>query len=245
MMAELEHLVQLQKLDDEIRVLESRLTQIPNEIAALQKEIAEEGENLDRATKAVAEAQKAQKTHEAKLAAAEEKVRKYKDQLMSVKTNDEYRAMQHQIEVATKEVSDVEDEILHDFDAVKDLEEKKKQRQAELQKGQKEISAMEKELEAERARLEEEASERRKGRELLLPQIPEDLLEDYDQIARTRGGVAVAEAVDERCQVCMVRMRPQIFQDLRLGGKILHCESCRRILYYQEKEMEQEQAAAT
>jgi predicted nucleic acid-binding Zn-ribbon protein len=245
MMAEIENLVRLQKVDDEIRALESRLAQIPREIEALQKEIATERENLEQATKAVSEAQKAQRTHEGKLAAAEEKVRKYRDQLMSVKTNDEYKAMQHQIELATREVSDVEDEILRDFDAVKELEERKRLRQGELDKGQKEISAMEKELEQERARLQGEASERRGAREALLRDIPGDLLEDYGRIAKTRGGVAMAEAIDERCQVCMVRLRPQIFQELRMGGKILHCESCRRILYYQEKEKEQEQAAAT
>jgi len=245
MMAEIENLVRLQKLDDEIRALETRLAQIPTEIAALQKEIATERENLDQATKAVIEAQKAQRAHETKLATAEERVRKYKDQLMTVKTNDEYRTMQHQIEVATKDVSDVEDEILRDFDAVKELEESKRLRQAELEKGQKEISVLEKELEAERARLDGEVGERRKTREGLLPEIPDDLLEDYGRIARTRGGVAVAEAFDERCQVCMVRMRPQVYQELRVGGKIFHCESCRRILYYQENEQAQQQAAAT
>jgi uncharacterized protein len=245
MTAEIENLVRLQKVDDEIRALETRLAAIPKEIEALQKEIATERDNLDQATTAVAEGQKAQRAHEAKLSTAEEKVKKYKDQLMTVKTNDEYRVMQHQIEVATKEVSDVEDEILRDFDAVKELEQKKRTRQAELEKGQKEISALEKELETERTRLEGQASERRGAREILLREIPEDLLGDYERIARTRGGIAVAEAVDERCQVCMVRMRPQVFQDLRVGGKILHCESCRRILYYHEKEKEEEQAAAT
>lgn len=245
MTPEIENLVRLQKLDDVIRALESRLAQIPKEVEALQKEIAAERDNLEQATKALTEAQKAQRSHEGKLSAAEEKVKKYKDQLMSVKTNEEYRVMQHQIEVATGEVSDVEDEILRDFDAVKELEEKKRQRQRELEKGQKEISAMEKELESERARLEGEAAERRGTREGLLREIPEDLLEDYERIARTRGGVAVAEAIDERCQVCMVRMRPQVYQELRVGGKIFHCESCRRILYYQEKEKEQEQTAAT
>jgi uncharacterized protein len=245
MIVAIENLVRLQKVDDEIRALETRLAAIPKEIEALQKEIQAERDNLDQATKALAETQKGQRAHETKLSAAEEKVKKYKDQLMSVKTNDEYKVMQHQIEVATREVSDVEDEILRDFDAVKELEERKRQRHAELEKGQKEISAMEKELETERGRLEGEAAERRAARAAILGTIPEDLLEDYEQIARTRGGIAVAEAVDERCQVCMVRMRPQVFQDLRVGGKILHCESCRRILYYQEKEKEPAQAAAT
>jgi hypothetical protein len=241
MMLEIENLVQLQKLDDEIRALESRLAVIPKEIEALEKEIATERKNLEDAQKALADAQKAQRGHESELAATEEKARKYKDQLMNVKTNDEYKAMQHQIEVAAREVSNVEDKILADFDKVKELEEKKRQRQAELEKGQKEIVAQQRELEAERKRLEGERDERRKTRDALLPRIPEDLFGDYDRIARTRGGVAMAEAVDERCQVCMVRLRPQAFQEIRMGEKILHCESCKRILYYREKE----QPAAT
>jgi predicted nucleic acid-binding Zn-ribbon protein len=240
-MVEIENLVRLQKLDDEIRALDSRLSAIPKEIEALQKEIATERKNLESAQKALADAQKAQRTHESELAAVEERVKKYKDQLMNVKTNDEYRAMQHQIEVATKDVSAIEDKILDDFDTVKELEEKKQKRQAELDKGQKEISAMEKELEAERTRLESERASRMTSREEVLTRIPEDLLSEYDRIAKARGGVAMAEAIDERCQVCMVRLRPQAFQELRMGAKILHCESCRRILYYRERE----QPAAT
>ena len=50
-----------------------------------------------------------------------------------------------------------------------------------------------------------------------------------------------AITIEERCQVCMVRLRPQMFQELRLGEKIFHCGSCRRILYFQPKE----QPAAT
>ena len=241
MMVEIENLVQLQKLDDEIRTLDSRLSAIPKEIEALEKEIQNERKNLEDAQTAHAEAQKGQRAHEVELGATEEKAKKYKDQLMNVKTNEEYKLMQHQIEVAMKEVSNVEDKILADFDRVKELEETKRQRQAELEKGQREITAQQRELDAERQRLEAEREERRKVREALLPQIPEDLFGDYDRIARTRGGVAMAEAIEERCQICMVRLRPQAFQELRQGEKILHCENCKRILYYRERE----QPAAT
>ncbi|MGH9320952.1 MAG: zinc ribbon domain-containing protein [Vicinamibacteria bacterium] len=236
MMAELENLVRLQKLDDEIRALETRLRAIPKEIEALEKEIATERKNLDDAQKAYADAQKAHRANESELQATEEKVKKYKDQLMNVKTNDEYRLMQKQIEVALKDVSDVEDKILQGYDALKELEERKLERQKELDKGQKEVSGMERELEAERARLDAELATRQTSRNDLLQHIPEELFGDYDRIARVRGGVAMAGAVDERCQVCMVRLRPQVFQELRIGEKIFHCESCRRILYYQQKE---------
>src|SRR3989304_2416577 len=101
MLPEIENLVRLQKVDDEIRALETRLRAIPKEIEALEKEIATERKNLDDAAKALAEAQKAHRANESALAATEEKVKKYRDQLMNVKTNDEYRLMQKQIEGGT------------------------------------------------------------------------------------------------------------------------------------------------
>jgi predicted nucleic acid-binding Zn-ribbon protein len=100
---------------------------------------------------------------------------------------------------------------------------------------------MERELEAERARLEAERAARQDSRTAILKDIPGELFDDYKRIAKTRGGIAMAEAIEERCQVCMVRLRPQVFQELRMGEKIFHCESCRRILYFQQRE----QAAAT
>lgn len=241
MLPEIENLVRLQKVDDEIRALETRLRAIPKEIEALEKEIATERKNLEAATAALADAQKAHRANESALAATEEKVKKYRDQLMTVKTNDEYKMMQKQIEVAQAEVSGIEDKILQGYDAIKELEEKKKLRQKELEKGQTEISAMAKELESERSRLESELAAHRVSRDEILTAVPSDLFGDYERIAKTRGGVAMAEAVDERCQVCMVRVRPQVYQELRAGTKILHCESCRRILYFQQKE----EAAAT
>jgi predicted nucleic acid-binding Zn-ribbon protein len=46
----------------------------------------------------------------------------------------------------------------------------------------------------------------------------------------------VAEAKDEHCQECNVRLRPQVYSELRLGKKIIRCDSCSRILYYQSDE---------
>ncbi len=133
-------------------------------------------------------------------------------------------------------MGEVEDRILQGYDAIKELEEKKKERQKELEKGQTEITAMERVLEAERAKLEGELASRKEIRGAIRSEISGELFDDYNRIAKTRGGVAMAEAIDERCQVCMVRLRPQMFQELRQGEKIFHCDSCKRILYFQPKE---------
>ena len=155
---------------------------------------------------------------------------------MNVKSNEEYTAMQKQIEASSTEIGKVEDKILRGLDAIEELKEKRRQRERELETGQREIGQMEKVLIEEKAKLEAELADREVAREALLGDIPEELFGEYERIASTRGGVAMAAAVEERCQACMVRMRPQVFQELRLGEKLHHCDSCKRILYFQEKQ---------
>ncbi|MGH9721020.1 MAG: zinc ribbon domain-containing protein [Bryobacteraceae bacterium] len=54
----------------------------------------------------------------------------------------------------------------------------------------------------------------------------------YERVRKSRGGVAIAEAVDGRCSVCQISLRLQFFQDLKHAEKVMCCESCTRILYY-------------
>jgi predicted nucleic acid-binding Zn-ribbon protein len=48
-----------------------------------------------------------------------------------------------------------------------------------------------------------------------------------------RKGVAICTATrDGLCSVCHVRLRPQVFQQVRHNDSIIQCDSCQRILYY-------------
>ena len=62
-------------------------------------------------------------------------------------------------------------------------------------------------------------------------EISENTLKRYEKVRQTRGGIALASASNEECDVCNVRMRPQVFQEVRRNDNIIACESCRRILY--------------
>jgi hypothetical protein len=44
--------------------------------------------------------------------------------------------------------------------------------------------------------------------------------------------VAVAEARNGLCTICHVRLRPQVFNEIRRNETIIQCDSCRRILYF-------------
>ena len=45
--------------------------------------------------------------------------------------------------------------------------------------------------------------------------------------------MAIATATrDGLCSACHVRLRPQVFQEIRRNDQIIQCFSCNRILYY-------------
>jgi len=81
-------------------------------------------------------------------------------------------------------------------------------------------------------------------RKELTAKIPPAVLTNYERIRKGRGGVAIAEAVDSRCSRCRITLRPQFLQELKKGEKIMTCESCQRILYYNAPRSFEEFAAS-
>src|SRR5438309_899008 len=72
---------------------------------------------------------------------------------------------------------------------------------------------------------------KRKGLEI---SISSDLLPRYERVRKARGGIAVAAARNEVCEICQVRIRPQVFQEIRHNDQIITCDACQRILYNPE-----------
>ena len=65
-----------------------------------------------------------------------------------------------------------------------------------------------------------------------MAELPASVVATYESIARGRKGIAVVVAKDERCSQCQVRLRPQVFVQVRLNSGIVQCDSCQRILYF-------------
>jgi predicted nucleic acid-binding Zn-ribbon protein len=87
-------------------------------------------------------------------------------------------------------------------------------------------------LDARAAALEAEASRQRVEREAAAASIPEEALALYGRVAKLRG-TAVAEARDGVCEACHVKLRVQVWVEIRKNEQLLQCESCSRVLYYE------------
>jgi predicted nucleic acid-binding Zn-ribbon protein len=166
------------------------------------------------------------------VATVQTRLAKYKDQLLEVKTNREYTAMLHEIEAAQNDIKVREDRILEIMMESDELG-------AELKKSETALKASEKEIASERAALETEMSTLRSAldrataaRQKLAGEIDRRALAVFEQIAKSRKGLAVAEARNGLCTICHVRLRPQVFNEIRQNAGIIQCDSCQRILYF-------------
>jgi hypothetical protein len=229
---DLQNLIHLQELDLAAERHRRRIADIPAVQAALDARLAERTAAVEGVKARIAACQAARRDIERDLSAVQARLSKFKNQLMEVKTNKEYQAMQKEMSVAEQEISDQETRLLERMEEADGLAAELRTADAALKAEQAEVARERQALDAgkvEAARLLEDA---RAERERVTAQISHEALAVFDRVAHGRKGLAVAEARDGLCTVCHVRLRPQVFNDVRRNDAVIQCESCTRILYF-------------
>ena len=228
----LQSLIRYQELFMESTRQAARLQQFPPQIKAIDDHLEASSASLIAARAALTDHQKDKRKLEAELQDLESKLKKYNDQLMQVKTNNEYKAMQTEIEGVKAKVIGVEEKILELIYSAEAAERRVKDEEKALELQRKDAEARKSVVRAEEQQVKQEASAAETAFNEARAMLANDVLELFNRIAKTRNGIAVARAREERCQECNVRIRPQIFQEIRRNERIIQCDSCLRILYF-------------
>jgi predicted nucleic acid-binding Zn-ribbon protein len=233
MNADLERLVRLQNVETELKRAESGRSDIPRRRAEAQAALEQERSRLLAAREAVENCQKARRRYESELQDLEAKRSKYKGQLMDVKTNKEYTAMLHEIEGVEREIRAREDLVLAEMEKAEGLAAEVKREEQAFRSADEQAKARGREMDEEERRLAAEAARLAAERDVVAAEVPAAMLELFQRVARVRG-TAVSEATkDAMCSQCHVKLRPQMFVDLKRGEEIFQCPQCNRILYYE------------
>lgn len=229
-------LIELQEVDLRLAEVQARLDVLPRRVMDAKKRVETARQQHTEAKTALTNSLKDRKTFEMDVQSWKEKVKKYKDQTAQVKSNDAYKALLHEIEMAEAEIVKAEDRLLDRMMAGEQYE-------VQVKETEKNLKEVEKGAEVELAQLKSENDAALKQKALLEAEraqaagaVDEDLLDNYQRIAKKHGGAALAAIKEERCGMCGVRVRPHVFQEMRRAGneEIYRCESCTRILYYVE-----------
>ena len=232
MNADLTRLIRLQQLETAADDARRRIADHPSRTQALDARLQGARDALAGVKAKLAAASEKRRSEEKDVAGVQTRLAKYKDQLLEVKTNREYTAMLHEIETAQNDIRAREDRILEIMMETDELNAGIKKSEADLKAAEKEISAERAVLDAEAAELQAEVDRTTAEREKVVAGLDRQVLNIFETTAKGRKGVAVAEAKDGLCTICHVRLRPQVFNEVRKNESIIHCDSCRRILYF-------------
>ena len=232
MLPDLERLIRLQHLDNATVEARRTVAAIPERMTALDDRLHASRARVEDARREREETQKSRREVEKRHGEVQSRLTRFRDQLMGVKTNKEYTAMQHEIATAEEEVARLEDTILErmlqtdELDAAVEAAERGDRGETEA------VERERAELETLRARMETELTGASVERARLTESIGPASLRLFESIAGQRRGLAVVEARNGHCTVCNVRLRPQVFNQILLNTELIRCESCLRVLYH-------------
>ncbi len=226
-------LLELQRLDQIIAALRADLDGLP-------KQLREADAKLSGARAAVAAAKEAHTqglTHRKKLELDVEqwrsRAKKYREQTSSVKTNEAYKALLHEVANAEAEVAKGEDLVLDQMMALEEVDRRMRRTEADLREAEQAIAAEKKEMQVQYGEKNKRLQAATAEREGIAKKVPEELLELYARVAKRHPGSAMAEARDNQCRACGMRVLPHTLQLLLsdTDEEVFRCEMCGRILY--------------
>jgi uncharacterized protein len=227
------HLIELQRVDHQIALLRAELDSFPKRIVEADAKLKGARSELTTVKETQTQGIAERKKLEFEVQQWKDRARKYRDQSGAVKTNESFKALQHEITNADAEVAKAEDRQLEVMMTSEDLDRRVKLAESRLKDAEQVVAAERKEIHAQGTETKRQLEAVLAERERIIVPVPEDLRELYARIAKRHNGTAMAEARDGQCRGCGMRVLPHILQELRTetNEEVFRCESCGLILY--------------
>lgn len=231
MHADLEGLVKLEQVDREIGRLTAEVAALPKRVAEIEHQLSDAKGKVEQAKAAIKSQEHKRRSLESDIQSHQQKIAKFRDQSLDVKTNEQYKALMHEIQFAEQEIRKAEDKILEIMEGAELLDRQVKSSEVELKAQSVQVEKEKEQARAITAKDEAQLKELQTERGSLRSRVTANLLELYDRVLKARK-IALAEAREQRCTACFVLLRPQKWNELKAGNEVMTCDSCGRILFY-------------
>ncbi len=220
----------LQQVDVKIQEIHDLKGDLPSIVANLKQQADELKSKLKELNDVVKNSKIERDEADVEVIELAEKIEKFKNQQLQVKSNKQYDALTREIETSEAKSQKLE----KDMEALegkievtkKDIETLSVQHMdvdKQLDERQKELREVNKEHEKEELKLQHE-------REKLLARVEKEDLDRYERIRRAKSGMAVVAIKRGACGGCFNRVPPQKILELKQNSRLFTCEHCGRIL---------------
>lgn len=225
-------LLKLQSLDQEIDELEGERDSIPDKKIELENALRQETERVEALKKESLDLAKKRKEMEIELESLDDKKVRFQMQLLSVKTNREYEALQHEIADIDRQRSALEDKIIESLERGEKVAEEIKRSEEHLKRESQRIHNQQLALDQRLKQVEDEIAIKKDERLRLTKGLDATLLKRYERIRSAKGGIAVTTVVSGACGGCFRSIPPHEMQNLKRDDRLIACEGCGRILIW-------------
>jgi uncharacterized protein len=221
----------LQDRDQVRRGLEAQLQAIPRDRAAVEAKIASEKQAIESARTELKELETKRKGLEGEIRAMEEKLAKYRTQQASVRKNDEYQALGHEIENTQSGISELEERELEVMYAIDNAKVRFAAAEAQLKQNIAGHEARLKTLSERDTNARAELEQAQAAQESARAHVPEPARRLYDRVAQ-RHFPAVVALRGGKCAGCHLKVSGEIDAMARKGEELVTCDQCGRIVWW-------------
>jgi len=233
---QLDLLAKVQKRDSRIRELQAALAAVPDRCTLLSQRLETYAADLAAHQRERDALKKTYREREAQVKDLAVLVKRSNARLHEVKTNKEYESVLKEIGDVKRHMSEIEDLMIADLDAIELAE-------ASVAAGDTALSAAREEIEVEISAVTARAADdRRLLTDLetevaaLSKDIDDDLMKKYRFVRQRKpDAVAVCEVIDAVCQGCKLSIPQQLYHDLQRRNELKLCPKCSRIIYWAKR----------
>ncbi|HEV2851435.1 MAG TPA: C4-type zinc ribbon domain-containing protein [Thermoanaerobaculia bacterium] len=242
----LQNILELQTALSGLHEAEQRLHGIPDWMRELHDEHEKRKAEIQALEASAEETAKQRRTAEGAVQDAQEKLKKYQQQINKVSTQREYGALLQEIDTVKGQITSQEEQAFSSLErheqAQKDL--------AALRESFREIeeryAAEQTRWEAEKPGIAHQVADFKTRIADLKAKLPRPLVSQFERILDRypTGAVAPVRPIERpgqkqrewHCVACNYRVRPQVVVEIRNGNSLVQCESCKRILFFEEEQ---------
>jgi len=228
----IEKLLVLQDRDLHLNQLLAEQQRLPAEQEELERQLKQAEANAETAKTDAHRVETDRKKLEIDAESKRTLVRKYKNQLLEIKNNDQFHALQHEITMAESEIRKTEDHELELMEQYEQAQINAREGRARLDEVTRRIEEQRRYLAEKSASIEKQIKGLEEERSKLAVVIDETILERYGRIARSKHGQAVVRISHGMCAGCHLKLTVQEIHDAHHDAELITCTNCGRILYW-------------
>ena len=228
----IEKLLIVQDRDYRLLRTQTELDSIESERRSLQTRGQQAQSDVDSAKNKGMQIESSRKELELEVVGFRQRIEKYSLQQFQTKKNEEYKALSHEIDGCKENISKLEDRQLELMEAADLAQREVAAATTALNAAKRMVDGQMADLAQKEQRLQKQIAEWQSDYGQLVEGVPENLLERYRRLRKSKGDRVLVGIEHSVCGGCHMKLPTQIVVSCQGSQEMTSCPNCGRILYY-------------